>query len=260
MIRTGAQYRDSIRDGRAGLYRRRAREGRDDPSDVQAAGRHPRPLLRHAARGRDARSHELCRGWRDPRRRQQAALHPGRLVAEAPRDRHVAGRSRRRRHPGRRRDRGRDVVAVRRPGRARRGRPAILQEHPQPRPQGPAHRSVPCLGQHRSQGRPLQAAAGAGPRHAAACREGDRRRHRRARRQVRDGGGLCQPGLHQADHRQLGQQRAVGLCRGFHLRFRLTQPQVHLPHRLRRPRARRTTIRWPTASTRSIRWSSSTMC
>ena len=61
--------------------------------------------------------------------------------------------------------------------------------------------------------------------------------HRRARREVRDGGRLCQPGLHQAHHRQLGQRRAVGLRRGLHLRFQFAQPQIHLPHGLCRPRA-----------------------
>ena len=45
----------------------------------------------------------------------------------------VLRRHRRRRHPGRRRDGRRDVVAVRRPGRAERGRPAVRREHPQPR-------------------------------------------------------------------------------------------------------------------------------
>ena len=44
--------------------------------------------------------------------------------------------------------------------------------------------SVPCFGEHRSERRPLQAAAGSGPGHAAPRREGDRCRHRRARRQV----------------------------------------------------------------------------
>ena len=158
-------------------------------------------------------------------------------MVQAPGDRYAPRGDRRRGHPRRRRNGRRDVVAVRRPGRARRGRPAILQEHPQSRRQGAAQRSVPRLGQHRSQGRPLQAAAGAGSGHAAACREGDRCGHRRARREVRDGGRLCQPGLHQADHRQLGQRCAIGLRRGLHLRSQLAQPQIHLPHGLCRPRA-----------------------
>ena len=89
------------------------------------------------------------------------------------------------------------------------------------------------------EGRPLQAAAGAGPGHAAACGQGDRRRHRRARRQIRDGGGLCQPGVHQADHRQLGRRRLFRLCGRLHLRSRLARPEIHLPHRVRRPRAGR---------------------
>ena len=51
----------------------------------------------------------------------------------------------------------------------------------------------------------------------------DRCRHRGARRQVRDRRGLCQPGVHQADHRQLGRCRAVGLRRRLHLRFCLAR-------------------------------------
>ena len=78
--------------------------------------------------------------------------------------------------------------------------------------------------------------------------------------EVRDGGGLCQPGLHQADDRQLGQRAR---CR--------TMPWASSAISTRRtsnssaapalPAARRrTTIRWPTASTKSMRWSSSTTC
>ncbi len=45
-------------------------------------------------------------------------------------------------------------------------------------------RSLPCVRQYRSQGRPLQAPAGSGPRHAGPCREGNRCRHHYPRRQV----------------------------------------------------------------------------
>ena len=76
-------------------------------------------------------------------------------------------------------------------------------------------RSVPCLGEHRPEGRPLEAAAGSGPGHAAARGQGDRCRHHRARRQIRDGGGLCQPGVHQADDRQLGRCELSDYAVGF---------------------------------------------
>ncbi len=45
---------------------------------------------------------------------------------------------------------------------------------------------------------------------------------------------------------------------GFICRHGLAGDEAHLPHRLRRPRARPRTTRCPTASTRSTRWSSST--
>ena len=102
---------------------------------------------------------------------------------------------------------------------------------------GSAQRSVPCLGEHRPEGRPLESAAGPGSRHAAPRREGDGCRDRRARRQIRDGGGLREPGLHQADDRQLGERSLFRLCARLHLRSRLAGTEVHLPHRLCRTRA-----------------------
>ena len=158
-----------------------------------------------------------------------------------------------------RRDGRRDVVAVRRPGRAQRGRPAVRREHPAPhRPACRHRRPVPRLGQHRPQGRPLEAPAGSGSRHAAARRARDRQRHRRARRQVRDGGRLRQPGVRQADHRQLGRQRAVRLRARLHRatwarRASSTSAAPASPAARRQP-----TTRWPTASTRSTRWWCST--
>jgi hypothetical protein len=67
-----------------------------------------------------------------------------------------------------------------------------------------ARRPLPCLGQYRSQGRPLQ--SGRRTRIPTCCCTscGDRCRHRRARREIRDRRRLCQPGLYQADHRELG--------------------------------------------------------
>ena len=53
MIRTGKQYLDSIRDGRDVYINGEKVKDVPDASDVQAAGRYPRPHLRHAARGGD---------------------------------------------------------------------------------------------------------------------------------------------------------------------------------------------------------------
>ncbi len=218
MIRTGEQYRDSIRDGRE-VYINGER--------VRDVTRHPmfKPLVDIRARIYDMQHDPATRDVmtfahrrRGLRRRPQASLYPAGLVGEAPGHRRGLPRHRRRGDPRRRRDGGRDVVALRRAGRAQRGRSAVLQEHRQPHRQGDQARSLPCLGQHRSQGRPLEAPAGPGPRHAAACGEGDRRGHHRARRQVRDRRRLCQPGLHQAHHRQLGRREAFGIRGGLHLR------------------------------------------
>ena len=54
------------------------------------------------------------------------------------------------------------------------------------------------------EGRPLEAAAGPGSRRPPARRRRDRQRHRRARREVRDGRGLREPGVREADDRRLG--------------------------------------------------------
>ena len=260
MIRSGDEYRASIRDGREVWM------NGERITDVTA---HPafKPLVDARARIYDMahdpatqRPDELPgrRQRRAQRGRTEAAAHPRGLGAEAPRGGRRDGRPGRRRDPRRRRDGRRDVVAVRRPGRAERGRPAVLGQHRAPHPAGAARRSLPRLRQHRSQGRPLQAPAGPGPRHAAAPRPRDRQRHRRARRQVRDRRGLCQPGLRQADHRQLGRQRAVRLRARLHLRHGRARRQAHLPHRASPAARRPRTTRCPTASTRWTRWSSST--
>ncbi len=237
MIRTGAQYRDSIRDGRAVFI---------NGERVLDVTTHPmfKPIvdvrariydMQHEAATRDVMT--SLRGRRGQCRRQQAAESAAGLVGQAARHRCRDGGDRRRRDPGRRRDGRRDVVAVRRPGRAERGRPAVLGQYPQPHRPGAARRPVPRLGQYRPQGRPVEGPAGPGPGHAAACRQGDRCRHRGAGRQIRDGRGLCQPGLHETHHRQLGQRRLFGLRGGLHLRPRLAEPEVHLPHGFRGPRS-----------------------
>ena len=210
MIRTGDEYRESIRDGR---------EVWINGERVDDVPTHPafKPIVDIRARiydmAHDPATREVMTyrgGRRAQRRRPQAAAHARGLAGQAPRRRRRARRHRRRRHPRRRRDRRRDVVAARRPGRPGRGRPALLGQHPPPHPARGPRRSVPCLGQHRPQGRPLQAPAGPGPRHAAACRQGDRRRHRRARRQVRDRRRLRQPGLRRSRRSPTG---ATPSCR-----------------------------------------------
>ena len=113
-------------------------------------------------------------------------------------------------------------------------RSAVLEEYRAPRLQGSEGGSVPRLGQYRSEGRPLQGAAGPGPRHALACREGNRPGNRRARSEVRNRRSVRQPGLYQAHHRQLGKCETIGLRGRFHMRPEFAESQVHLPNRLRR--------------------------
>ena len=102
--------------------------------------------------------------------------------------------------------------------------------------------------------------AGSGPGHAPPCGPRDRCRDRGARREVRDRGGLCQPGLHQADDRQLGRCAALGLCgraSSAISRIRSCGSSAGAGSARRRDSARgRTggTIRCRTASTRSTRW------
>ena len=174
----------SIDPGRPrGLDERRADHRRDGPSGLQAAGRRACSHLRHGPRPGHERPDELSGRpeRRAPCGRTEAAPHPRGLGAEAPRGGRRDGRPGRRRDPRRRRDGRGDVVVVRRPGRAERGRPAVFRQHRAPHPARAARRSLPRLRQHRPQGRPLQAPAGPGPRHAAAPRPRDRQRHRRAR-------------------------------------------------------------------------------
>ena len=256
MIRTGAQYRDSIRDGRAGLDRRRARQGRDDPSHVQAAGRYPRAHSTTCSTSpRRSGIMSYADGGENPRDRQQAALYAGR----------TGGTSAAR--PTRVLEEIGGVVTrvgdetVGEMWSLFDGQDVLNEVDPQFSENIRNHvgkvlrrRSVPRLGQHRPKGRSVQAAAGAGSGHAAACREGDGRGHRRARREIRDGRGLCQPGIHQAHDRQLGKRCAVGL-RGRASSAISIRPTSNSSAARALPAARPSrTIRWPTASTRSMRW------
>lgn len=97
-----------------------------------------------------------------------------------------------------------------------------------------------------------------GPGHAPPRRAGDGQRHRRARRQVRDGRRLLEPGVHEADDRELGRLRTLRLRPRLHRRHGLAGPEVHLPHGLHAAASRPPTTRSPAASTRSTPWSSST--
>ena len=137
MIRTGREYLDSIRDGRevyidgervADVTRHpmmkplidiRARIY--DMQHEAAHARHPGLRARRASGTRSANKLPRTQAdWWDKRRATDTVLEE------------IGGS----RHPRRGRDRRRDVVAVRRPGRAQRGRPAVLGQHP------PAHRGV----------------------------------------------------------------------------------------------------------------------
>ena len=218
MIRTGEQYRDSIRDGRE-VYINGER--------VRDVTRHPmfKPLVDIRARIYDMQHDPATRDvmtsridgedyavglklpytqqdWWEKRRATDAIFHDIGGVVTRVGDETVG-------EMWSLFD-GQDVLNE--------VDPQFSKNISQPHRQGDQARSLPCLGQHRSQGRPLEASAGPGPRHAAACREGDRRGHHRARRQVRDRRRLCQPGLHQAHHRQLGRREAVGIRGGLHLR------------------------------------------
>ncbi len=76
MIRTGDEYRESIRDGReVWIDGERVPDVTDAP-DVQAAGRRPRAHLRHGPRGRHPRRHDL-------RRRRHRRAQRGRAQAAA---------------------------------------------------------------------------------------------------------------------------------------------------------------------------------
>ena len=259
MIRTGEEYRASLRDGREVWMSGERVARRHDASAVPAARRRAGPHLRHGARGGDARRRLVCR--RDGERNAISTQLPRTREDWAAKQRMV------------------DAVfddlggVVTRVGDETVGEmwslfdgKAVLDEV-DPQWSGnierhilraAARRPVPRLRQHGSQGRSLQAAAGSGPGHAAARRARDRQRHRRARRQVRDRGGLLQPGLREADDRELGRlasSRSTPSAssstwgrRGSSTSAARASPAV-------RPRP---TTRSPTASTRSTRCSSST--
>ena len=215
MLRTGEQYRDSIRDDRqVWMNGERIKDVTSHPAfkpivDVRARVYDMAHEARYAEimAYTDGETGETnCIGYKLPH--TQDDWHAKRAAVDAVMD-DIGGVVIRMGDE----TAGRDVVALRRPRRARRGRPPVPDEHRNPHRPRADQRLLPRLGQYRPQGRPLEAAPGPGPGHAAAHGQGDRRRHHRARRQVRDRGGLCQPGLRQADHRQLGRRRTTRTTR-----------------------------------------------
>ena len=165
MIRTGDEYRESIRDGREVWINGERVEDVTDPPAFQ-------PIVDVRARIYDM-AHEAATPRRHDLRRpgsgERCAIGPklprdaGGLAGQAARRRHRAGRHRRRRHPRRRRDGRRDVVALRRPGRPERGR-----SRGSPRTSAPtSHRAGRCT--TRSTSRPT-------PTRRATARSGRRTR------------------------------------------------------------------------------------
>ncbi len=203
MLRTGAQYLDGIRDGR---------EVYIDGERVKDVTKHPAlaPIIAARARIYDM-AHEAQHAetltYAEGAERHSVFNRPPtdkadwhakwRAVDAVMQDLNGV------RHPRRRRDGGRDVVAAGRPRRAGRDRPAFRRQHRPPYPRGGGQRSVPRLGQYGSEGRPLPPAGRARPGHDGAGDEGDGCRHHHPRGEVRDRGRLCRPGVPEADRRRL---------------------------------------------------------
>ena len=131
MLRTGQDYIESLRDGR---------EVWIDGEQVEDVTTHPAfaPMVNVRARIYDLGHEAGTAGPADLRRRADRgalrhhlapAAHPRRLAGQAGISRRHPRRRRRRGHPRGRRDGRRDVVAVRRAGRAERDRPGVLGEH-----------------------------------------------------------------------------------------------------------------------------------
>ena len=255
MIRTGEEYRESLRDGRAvWIDGERVEDVTVHPAFtpiVDGAGADLRPGARAVDTGGDV-LHRRGDGAALPGR-LEAAADAGGLDRQADRGGHGARRPVRDRDACRRRDRRRDVVAVRRAGCAERDRPLVLGAHTPSRQARGAGRPVPRLGEHRSEGRSRAAPAGPGSRCAAARDRRDRQRDRGSRRQVRDRGGVCEPGVRQADDRRLGRRRAVRLRGRVRGRHGGTRGQAHLPLDRSPAVAATPTIRCRTGSTRSTR-------
>jgi aromatic ring hydroxylase len=119
MIRTGQQYRDSIRDGRQVWI---------NGERVRDVSTHPmfRPLIDFRAQTYDMQheaQHAPVMSYREAGGEvcpvaAKLPMTQERLVRQTPRDGRPAGRGWRRGHSHRQRNRRRDVVSVRRPGHA----------------------------------------------------------------------------------------------------------------------------------------------
>ena len=236
MLRTGKDYIESLRDGREVWIDGERVGDVPTPPGVRAGGQPPRPDLRPWPRGRHRGPADLHRRGvgRALRHHLAPAAYPRRLAGQAGVGRRHPRRRRRRGHPGGRRDRRRDVVAVRRAGRAERDRPAFSANI--------AHhvRRAQLLD-------PFHVSANTDPKGNRSVRPQDQdpdvllhvvgetdKRHRGARRQVRDRGRLRQPGVRQADHRRVEQRGAQRLRGRLPRRHGRAGHQAHLPVRLRR--------------------------
>ena len=113
MIRTGEQYRDGLRDGREVWIDGERVKDVTTPSRPQADHRHPRAHVRHAARGRACADADLSSRTTSSHSifnrlpREQKDWHDKWDAVDT-----VMNDIKRRRHPRRRRDRRRDVVAL----------------------------------------------------------------------------------------------------------------------------------------------------
>ena len=242
MLRTGDEYRESIRDGREVWINGEKIRGRHHPPRLQAARRRPRPHLRHAARPTarrqmtyvDEGTGERCAiGLKLPMTRSRTGTTSG-ARSTASWTRSAASSPASATRPSARC--GRSTTARTCSTRSTRASP----------------RTSAATSPRAITSDPFHVSANTDPKGDRSKRPQDQdpdmllhvvketdTRHRRPRRQVRDGRRLRQPGLRQADDRQLGRQRALRLRRRLHRRYGRAGAEAHLPHRLRRPRAGR---------------------
>ena len=163
MLRTGAQYRDSLKDGRQVWI---------NGERVKDVTTHPafKPIVDIRARIYDMAheaKHKETMAYRDAATGEENCI--GYKLPHTQEDWHAKRRA---------------IDAVMRPRHPQRSRSAILEEHRASHPACAEFGHVPRLGQYRSQGRPLKTPPGSGPRHAAAPGQGDRQGHRGAGREI----------------------------------------------------------------------------
>ena len=216
MIRTGDEYRESIRDGR---------EVWINGERVDDVTTHPRSSRSStSARASTTWQHEPATARRhDLRRRgdRRALRHRAEAADDAA---GLAGQARARRCRDRRRSAASSPASATRRS-ARCGRSTTARTC-----STRSTRSSPRTSSATSSARyprdPFHVSANTDPKGDRSKRPQDQdpdmllhvvretdRRHRRARRQVRDRRGLRQPGLRQADDRQLGRRRAIATTR-----------------------------------------------